>query len=239
MLKPVMAELKKDEDTLTKQDPYVIFFVGSQKLKSHTSMGGGKTPSWKDVFNVRKTTEDSVRVEVWDKDFLSRDDFLGEGMISMQSLMGTGRFTNWIPLSHKGRNSGKLLIESEFTSDAPKTLPKTDMTLIQQGYPQQMSGGSDPYNKVIPTQMPMQQQQPMGGFTGYPQQMSGYPQQQMGGFPQQPMMQGGFPQQQMGGFPQQQMGGFPQQQMMQGGYPQQQMQGGFPQQQFGGQQGRF
>jgi Ca2+-dependent lipid-binding protein len=51
------AELRKDTDTFTKMDPYVItnFNRISDAMKSYrtnTVNGGGKTPVWNEMFDI-------------------------------------------------------------------------------------------------------------------------------------------------------------------------------------------
>ncbi len=64
------------------QDPYCIIFIGNEKQRSRTCNGGGKTPSWTDTFQFN-STDALLRVQVYDQDTFSRDDFIGEGTLQL------------------------------------------------------------------------------------------------------------------------------------------------------------
>jgi hypothetical protein len=47
--KPLSADLKRDTDTFTKMDVYVVLKLGGdEKFTSSVARGGGKKPTWSD-----------------------------------------------------------------------------------------------------------------------------------------------------------------------------------------------
>jgi Ca2+-dependent lipid-binding protein len=72
------AKLSRDTETFGKMDPYVVLKIGSQVFKTDIHNDGGKFPSWKNEFNAQLQGNESVVIQVWDKDSASSDDLVGE-----------------------------------------------------------------------------------------------------------------------------------------------------------------
>ena len=89
IVKPISAQLVKDKDFFGKsvsfiliQDPYCIIMVGNEKQTSRTCNGGGKQPSWTDTLQFN-STDQLLRVQVYDHDTFSRDDLIGDGTVNL------------------------------------------------------------------------------------------------------------------------------------------------------------
>lgn len=153
VVKPLTAKLKKDKDLFTKMDPYVKVILGSQTHRTHTSWNSGKHPGWKDSMNFKRLSEDILTFEVWDKDILSRDDMVGTGTLSVNSIIqSNNRLNEWVPLYYKGKSAGELLVDISFIPDVQTQNVNMGM---QYGYQQPIY------------QQPMMQNQPI-----YPQQQN-------------------------------------------------------------------
>ena len=92
IVKPISAQLVKDKDLFGKsvsfasiQDPYCVIKVGNEKQTTRACNGGGKQPSWTDTFSF-SSTDQLMRVEVWDKDTFSKDDLIGEGTVNLMQF---------------------------------------------------------------------------------------------------------------------------------------------------------
>lgn len=81
IVRPISANLTTDKDFLGKSDPYCIITIGSEKQRTRTCSGGGKSPQWTDTFQFN-STDQMLRVQVWDDDTFS-DDMIGEGTVNL------------------------------------------------------------------------------------------------------------------------------------------------------------
>ena len=74
---PFSATLTRDTDFFDRMDPYVVLKLGTSNWKSPICHGGGKNPSWTGaMISFRKTNEDLLTIELWDKDNVSNDDMI-------------------------------------------------------------------------------------------------------------------------------------------------------------------
>lgn len=114
IVKAMSAELKKDLGHVFKQDPYVILQVGDQKHQTKAITRGGKNPTWNETFEFDKKDEDLLKIQLYDKDTIGSDKFLGEGSKALLGLLIPGVNPYYIEISDKGKETGKVLIETEF-----------------------------------------------------------------------------------------------------------------------------
>ena len=98
-------------------DPYVVFKIGHQKQRTKTHNSGGKNPAWKDLLKFKVTTKDSnCEIIVMDEDVTS-DDTVGTTTIFLDDIFKKGKSTEWIKISHKGKECGQVNIEFEFYAE--------------------------------------------------------------------------------------------------------------------------
>ena len=161
IVSPLQAQLTRDTETFGKMDPYVVVVFGSQSQKSSVCSNGGKTPSWKDTFTFQRTKEELIVFQVWDHDTISKNDMAGEGVLAF-SRVASGKFSDWVELSYKGKPAGKILINAQFMEDV-KPFPKADAIMGQ---------GTNHQNlpSVLQTKYPTFPEQSMPTQTTYPHQ---------------------------------------------------------------------
>jgi hypothetical protein len=76
-VKPISANLKKGRQHLFFHiDPYVECIVGNERQKSKADWNAGKEPRWLDTFSFTAGSP-LMRVVLYDKDRITRDDMLG------------------------------------------------------------------------------------------------------------------------------------------------------------------
>ena len=210
IVKPEYARLTHDVDTFTRMDPYCTVKIGSQSQSTKTCENGGKNPNWgSSSFSFRITSEDIVNVEIWDKDLISKNDLIGQGSLSLPTIIGGGPISSLnCSLLYKGRPAGEVYLQFEWHSDAggqqgfgmpaggyayppPQNYPP--------GYQQQAPGYQQPapgyqqpapgYQQPAPGYQQPGYQQPAPGYQqpapGYQQPAPGY-QQPAPGYKQQP-----------------------------------------------------
>ncbi|CAL0318345.1 unnamed protein product [Lupinus luteus] len=87
----VSAKGLDDSDFLSSIDPYVILTYRAQEHKSTVKEGAGSNPEWNEIFLF--TVSDSaseLNLKIMDKDKFSKDDFLGEAIISIDAVVEEG-----------------------------------------------------------------------------------------------------------------------------------------------------
>ena len=114
IIRPHKAELKCDKNFFFKADPYCIFFLGTQQVKTSTCKKGGKDPIWDDVIVLDRSTEGSIIVQIWDQDTLSKDDFICEGTVDITKWLKEGVHPVTVDLYTKGAFFGQLYMDVEF-----------------------------------------------------------------------------------------------------------------------------
>ena len=184
ILKPVRAELARDKEWFGKMDPYCKIRTNNGEFRTHTANDQGKTPFWNDSFDIQLSGDASIHISVWDKDNLSKDDFLAETTINLMGALQVGQNVAWHPLYDKGVAAGRIYIEMQYIGGQPGMgmAPQQGFGFPPQGqgfgYPPQGQGFGYP---------------PQGQGFGYPPQGQGfgYPPQGQGGYGNYPP-QGGF-----------------------------------------------
>jgi hypothetical protein len=94
--------------------PYLKVTAGAEILKSPACHKGHLTPTW-DTELIMALPElcNSVLLELFNKETLSKDDFIGSARFDLNQLT-EGGFRGWIPLSYAKGDAGTLFIEINF-----------------------------------------------------------------------------------------------------------------------------
>jgi len=120
IIRPITANLKHNTDILGRMDPYVRVTLEGEKKESSVAFHCGKTPSWDDQISFYYHDEDILTIEVWDNDTFTRDDLIGRGSLAISTIQkGGDKFYDWIPLTYKGKDAGKLLLDIQFLHESP------------------------------------------------------------------------------------------------------------------------
>lgn len=129
VIKPLSGQLTHDTDSWSKMDPYVKIMIGTQTEKSKTCSGGGKFPSWTDSMSFRRSAEDIINVEVWDKDTF-KDDLVGQGALAFSTVFkDNNKFNGWVDLTYKGKAAGKILLDVQFIPDKQTPITSSNLPL--------------------------------------------------------------------------------------------------------------
>jgi len=73
------AYLRRDTEMFGKMDPFVIFDVNGEIVRSKTCMNAGKYPKWNQKIVFRCSNNDMIKFQVMDEEFNGKDDLIGEG----------------------------------------------------------------------------------------------------------------------------------------------------------------
>jgi len=198
-LKPLQAELTHTtEGIIGKMDPYIVFTLGNQKVKTSVCKNGAGKPFWSDVITLNKTSGDELLfIELWDASIM-KDKYIANCQVSLVNLLQLGHVSQWIDVFFEGKPAGKLLLDisCQMTGQQQVQTGQTGsmQTGIQQQQGEQWVGG-----KLRQDVQKAEQDIGLGnvGQTGF----SNIPQQQQGGFSgqqganfgqQQPQYQAGY-----------------------------------------------
>jgi len=145
----------KAADLNGKSDPYAVLSLCGKQHKS-TTVSKSLDPRWNETFTFEGTlgdlTSESLQLEIFDKDRITRDDSLGSASVSLFDLRSVREKVVEAELSTKGRVS--LVITWTARGDAP---PPPDPALMRTGTIQvklqgaaglkaaDLNGKSDPY----------------------------------------------------------------------------------------------
>ena len=141
-VKPVRAKLKRDLDFgfWNKMDPYCIVYCNNQSHRTQVAKGAGKRPSWIDVFSFNVASDSqTVTIELWDKDRITADDYIGKTVIPLTGLQARGSISGSFPV-HKDKSlRGQIWVEIALgNAGAPGMYPcptGAPFPAMQQGYP--------------------------------------------------------------------------------------------------------
>ena len=101
-------------------DPYVIMELGKQKFKTKVHKNAGKKPSWSEVFEMQRTTEETLLLHVYDQD-IGKDDHVGSGSLSINYLLSlpSYRYCGNVTLTYKNKTAGELYVDVTFYPNQP------------------------------------------------------------------------------------------------------------------------
>ncbi|KAK7340171.1 hypothetical protein VNO77_20866 [Canavalia gladiata] len=87
----ICAKDLRDSDFFSKIDPYVILTYRTQEHRSSVAQGAGSNPSWNEsfLFTVSDAASE-LKLRLFDKDTLTKDDFLGEVKIDLEPVFDVG-----------------------------------------------------------------------------------------------------------------------------------------------------
>ena len=119
IVKPQYARLYHDTEYIARMDPYCVIKIGPQSQSTGACENGGQNPNWGSAsLSFRITYEDLVNFEVWDRDFLTKNDLVGQGSLSMASIISKGFNPSLIcSLTYKGRQAGEVYIQFEWYAE--------------------------------------------------------------------------------------------------------------------------
>lgn len=119
IVKLIQGNLTHDTELfpiITKMNPYVYITIGGERRKSTTCRGGGRNPSWTDVFTFENNANDmQLKIEVWDKDTFTRDDLVGDGVFNLTPFANGAPANQYVSLTYKGKEAGNILLGIQFT----------------------------------------------------------------------------------------------------------------------------
>ena len=122
-----------------KSDPYVWFSRGSKSFRTST-VAKSTEPQWDaarfKVSDARSDRDDTLDVQVWDRNRLQRDDFRGHVLLQLRPFLGAPASERWYPLEarekKKDKVSGEILlrIEPYVSLSSARLLPAASVPIL-------------------------------------------------------------------------------------------------------------
>ena len=85
----IQASYEEDLDTLGKMDPFVVVKYADNNYKTNVAQGAGKTPVWKEDFNIGTADNDRIFIESWEED-ADGSEFIGVSIVDIATKLGAG-----------------------------------------------------------------------------------------------------------------------------------------------------
>jgi Ca2+-dependent lipid-binding protein len=122
VIMPLGAKLSRDTELVGKMDPYCVLKIEDRMYRSQVDFKGGKTPMWKDEFRLKilenESQEKIMKIEVWDKEKIMQDDFVGDGVFDLSIVTkASGRTTHKVPIYYKTKQAGEVMFKFDFFKD--------------------------------------------------------------------------------------------------------------------------
>ena len=131
-----------------KADPYVLLSYREKTTQSKT-VKNNLNPEWnfEQTLDVDEASEEEITIEVYDKDTVSKDDFMGRATISVGDLPKL-KHGQWIPL--QGCKSGEVFVSSGDPTEETILDQKKQTPVSEPSSPQKSQSSKPNSNKASP-----------------------------------------------------------------------------------------
>jgi len=109
--------LKAGQGVFGRADPYVKISLGESNVMTKPDTQGGKNPVWESSFEFDITTEKELEIEIFDKEEIGNDKFMGRARVEILDWIAQGRFSGPVEIVDKsGHAAGEIFIKTNFQS---------------------------------------------------------------------------------------------------------------------------
>lgn len=164
----------KDTEWISRQDPYVCLQYGSHNNRTRDCTDGGKNPIFQEKF-VYSLVEGlrELNVSVWNRNTVTRDDFIGSGKIQLGKVLSQGYDDSSWPLHTKtGRHAGevRLIMHYSSTNNSVNSYGSSATPYGTSSSPQVSMYSAPPSSMSYPPQasLPMYAPATTGGYSVMP-----------------------------------------------------------------------
>lgn len=113
------ARLTHDTESFGKMDPYVRIQIGKAEQKTVVKQDAGKNPEWNETFEFGARNGELLDVSIWDKEDVTKDDFVGGTKIMVDESVMKVKEAKWYPIffgDKKQERGGEVLLEILFNT---------------------------------------------------------------------------------------------------------------------------
>lgn len=135
----IEARKLPDRDSVGRQDPYVVLTLDGEcrsfRQQTKVDTDGGRDPVWNQVFQFDVVDHFILKVELFDKDLVDKDDFIGRVDIPLLPLFKKGIRDGWVPVKTmskwgKEEHQGDIKLNLDFVGPPgikyPQRQPEMD-----------------------------------------------------------------------------------------------------------------
>ncbi|GMH69721.1 hypothetical protein TrLO_g11261 [Triparma laevis f. longispina] len=109
------VDIKTGQGMFGKADPYAKLKIGSQEHQTKPHVQGGKNPVWNQEFEFQISTEKEMEVDIFDKEQVGSDKFMGRAKVGIMDWIAMGNFQGDIPILDKAdKEIGKINVNVKF-----------------------------------------------------------------------------------------------------------------------------
>jgi len=143
IVKPLHAALSHTTDSLGKMDPYVVFILGDQRVKSSVCQNGGRQPTWNETITLSRVSEDNLYIEIWDENIF-KDTWIACGELDITNILSAGHVDQWVPLYYKQQPAGQILLDITYQ---PNSVNLGNVQSCTENVANQFISASQQYNQ--------------------------------------------------------------------------------------------
>ena len=114
IVKVKSAKLTHDTELIGKMDPYCQIKFGGQTHRTRTHKRGGKVPKWEELFQFDIQGERELSFACYDEEKYKKDDFIGEGVYSLEDVFSRLKIEDQARLQYKNKSAGVVHLDLEF-----------------------------------------------------------------------------------------------------------------------------
>lgn len=108
-------DLKAGQNMFGNANPYCKLQIGAQIYQTQPHPNGGKNPVWNEEFAYDISNEKEINIDVYDKQTVGMDKFMGRSRISIIEWVANGRFDGDIDIEDRERKIvGKVSVSVRF-----------------------------------------------------------------------------------------------------------------------------
>ena len=109
------SSLKAGQSMYGRADPYAKLTLGNQVFATNPHANGGKDPVWNADHTFEISTEKELLLEVFDKEQVGNDKFMGHARVSIVDWIAAGTFTGDVDVTDMSdRPVGKVNLKATF-----------------------------------------------------------------------------------------------------------------------------
>jgi len=123
IIRPLEAHLTHKTELIGKMSPYLKLILGNDFKTTPVAKRQHLNPTWNTELVLRYHGEVSLRIEVWDKELIGKDDLVGFGTFDLSSLLTSGQFIGDVPLYYKDKDAGVVKLSINFFPDGSTFSP--------------------------------------------------------------------------------------------------------------------
>lgn len=157
------VDIKSGQGMFGKADPYAKLKIGSQEHQTKPDVQGGKAPVWNQEFEFQISTEKEMEIDIFDKEQVGSDKFMGRAKVSIMDWIAMGNFQGDIPiLDMSEKEVGKVNVNVKFDRPGANAMQAVkQQQLAAKGATNEAAGAMVP---AAPTQVEPPRD-PSGKFT--------------------------------------------------------------------------